>query len=121
MCCISITRKHLSPLLLFQTEVKPKIHAATTQHKDLLDEYQKTKWTTDLLKKLCSVSTYLVYIVYQDSSNSFNYRINYLERRVILSNFIINFTTDFFPGFLFGISFWDFFLPEVYRTQSKIT
>lgn len=38
----------------FENEVQPKIHAATTQHKDLLVAHKNTKEIVNLLEKLCT-------------------------------------------------------------------
>jgi len=38
----------------FEKEIQPQVHAATTQHKDLLTEYSNTKVVTNLLQRLCT-------------------------------------------------------------------
>lgn len=44
----------------FETEVKPNLVSATSQHKDLVTEYDQTKDVTNLLQILCNCHRELV-------------------------------------------------------------
>jgi len=44
----------------FENELQPKIKAATTQHKDLLDEFNKTRIVTHFLQKICLCHSELI-------------------------------------------------------------